>query len=192
MKLTAEMIKLIAQKNLEMLFSKDAFTISVKENEACCEMLLIFTNDEMQSATFELRKRKHDTYVVAASFMTKSINYEFQDLVKCCKGIEQKLNEFADVREIFYMTEDVAVTGFSEIGIDYLRGSRRDLIVNRDEVYSVIKFDQGKIETFPIEHDDVREVIEQKLIEPGVALDFCAATLLHFVDPDIYCDSDDD
>ena len=190
MKPTVELIEMIAQKNLEMLFSKDAFKISVKESEAGCQMLVIFTNDEMQSATFELRKRKHDAYVVATSFVTNSIDYEFEDLITCCKGIEQKLNEFASVREIFYMTDEVAVVGFSEIGIDYLRESRRDLLVNRDEVYSVIKFDNGNIDTFPINHDDVAEIIDNKLAAPGVSLDFCAAELIHFVDPEIYGDEE--
>lgn len=190
MKLTKEIITMIAQKNLEMLFSRDAFKITVKESEAGCSMLVIFTNDEMQSATFELRKRKHDCYVVATSFVTNSIDYNFKDLVKCCEGIELKLNEFANVREIFFMTEDVAVTGFDEIGIDYLMESRRDLLVNRDEVYSIVKFDHGKIETFPIEHDDVSCIIETKMMERGVALDFCAANLIQFVDPEIYEDEE--
>jgi hypothetical protein len=88
------------------------------------------------------------------------------------------------------MTDEVAVVGFSEIGIDYLRESRRDLLVNRDEVYSVIKFDNGNIETFPINHDDVAEIIDNKLAEPGVSLDFCAAELIHFVDPEIYGDEE--
>lgn len=188
MKLTKEIITMIAQKNLEMLFSKDAFKISVKESECGCAMLVIFTNDEMQSATFELRYRKHECYVVATSFVTNSICCDFMDLVKCCQGIELKLNEFANVREIFFMTEDVALTGFDEIGIDYIRESKRDLLVNRNEVYSIVKFDKGGIETFPVEHDDVIAIIETKLAEPGVALDFCAANLVPFVDPEIYAD----
>ncbi len=208
MKLSTGVLKKIAERNLEMLFAKDTFQITFQtksddEKGSIRIMRIEPTHSDDPTIVswcwieFEIQEWKRlpsYTYlpVRAVQMMTHFFNDSYLDIAKCVKCIVDKINEISALKRMpFYIDEECIVLGFSEIGIDYPNG-KRDIIVNRNGMYSMITFNDDEPITTAITIDDVRNTI-YSLEDPVIdaKLEFIGSDIIPFVDYDVYCDDID-
>lgn len=210
MRLSTDVIKKIAERNLEMLFAKDTFQITFRtakdDPDGSIQIMRIEPTEDINDPTIvswcwievELQQWKRiPSYayspVRAVQMMSHFFTDSYIDIAKCIKCIVDKINEISqNKREVFYIDDDCIVLGFSEIGIDHADGSR-DIIVNRDGVYSLIRFDKGEPITTEITVEQIREIIYavSDVTSTEDKLEFVGADTIMFVDMEEYEEYDE-
>lgn len=207
MRLSTDVIKKIAERNLEMLFAKDTFRITFRttkdDSEGSIQIMRIepIADDDPTIVSwcwveFEIQEwKKIPSYVYspvsAVQMMSHFFNDSYMDISKCVKCIVEKINEITGLKRLpFYTDEECIVLGFSEIGIDYADG-KRDIIINRDGMFSKITFNNGEPITTAMTVDDVRQTI-YAVEDPAVdaKLEFIGSDIIPFVDYEKYCDDE--
>lgn len=208
MRLSTDVIKKIAERNLEMLFAKDTFQITFRtakdDSDGSIQIMRIEPTGDINDPTlvswcwieFEIQQWKRlpsYTYspVRAVQMMSHFFTEYYVDIAKCIKCIVEKINEISELKRLpFYMDDECIVIGFSEIGIDYATG-KRDILVNRDGMYSMITFKDGEPTTTAMTADDVMHTI-YSVEDPAVdaKLEFIGSDIISFVDYEKYYDEE--
>lgn len=174
--LTDKILHDIAKSNLEMLFASDAFRIVIEHDAPSLRIMLIYTNTNSECSKIEL----HDDGVVGVSFTTEIVNDEFKDLVKCVEEIQNKIKQISHYKRLYFVDSTHVIHAFNEIAIDR-PGGARILVVNRDNVYSIVIIGQDGVETRPIDADKIEEWLNQEIANGGT-MDVCSAESCDFVD----------
>ncbi|MBO4735164.1 MAG: hypothetical protein J5614_02095 [Paludibacteraceae bacterium] len=189
-------IEKIVRSNLEMLFSPSDFSIKIEhptDDEKIRIIMITPSGKDTTSMTTKMEinevNKKNKKISIGTSFYTESVNDEFSDLVTCCKAIERRLDQLSWVKNIYYETDEFVVVGFTEIGISKADG-KRDLLVSRGKLYSLVTFSKGTAVTKPLTEKDVAETLTNA-ISSGCDIDFCGSDIIYFVDLAEY-EGDDD
>ena len=174
--LTDKIIHDIAKANLEMLFASDAFQIVIEHDAPSLRIMLIYTNTNSECSKIEL----HGDGVVGVSFTTEIVNDEFKDLVKCVEEIQNKIKQISKYKRLYFVDSTHVIHAFNEIAIDR-PGGARILVVNRDNVYSIVIIGQDGVETRPIDVDKIETWLKNEIANGGT-MDVCSAESCDFVD----------
>lgn len=209
MQMPTSIIEKVVRRNMEMFFATDEFTIKFNTPEgrgdSHCTITVMSIEPKTSDVTevpwyhidIELQKwHRLPSYsykcMNAMTLTTYMFNDSLIELARVMNNIEKKINEISQIkREIFYIDEDCIVLGFSEIGIDHEDGSR-DIIVNRDGVYSLIRFEKGEPITTEITIEKIREIIYAVSdVTSTDKIEFVGADTIMFVDMDEYEDDEE-
>lgn len=190
-----KIIKKIVEGNLKMLFSPDDFKVKIEHptEDEKIRIVMITPSGADTSMTTKMEineiNKKNKKISIGTAFYTESVNDEFTDLVLCCKAIERRLDQLSWVKNIYLETDEFVVVGFTEIGINRTDG-KRDLLVSRGKLYSLVTFNKGTASTKPLSEKDVGTILRDA-IDSGYDIDFCGSDVIYFVDLAEY-EGDDD
>ena len=190
-----KIIKKIVEGNLKMLFSADDFKVKIEHptDDEKIRIIMITPSGADTSMTTKMEineiNKKNKKVSIGTAFYTESVNDEFTDLVLCCKAIERRLDQLSWVKNIYLETDEFVVVGFTEIGINRTDG-KRDLLVSRGKLYSLVTFNKGTAFTKPLSEKDVGTILRDA-IDSGYDIDFCGSDVIYFVDLAEY-EGDDD
>jgi len=189
-----QLLKEIAEKNLEMFFARNVFQIEIEHIKHTL-LLKIYPadrHDSPLSAILEINckeRRKMMTFM-SVQLYCEAIDDDFLEFVKCCQEIQIKIDQISCYQKIYYGYEDRLLVNFTEIGIDK-DDLTRDLIVKRDGDISLISFKEDGTATTTA-FLSIDEFVEYLDKIDDVNIDYCGATFVYLTDYDRYDDSDID
>lgn len=175
-----ELLERIVDSNLYVLYKKHDHTVTIEERGGA---LIAVIDIPFENAHIELETR--DGKFIGCTMTTDGWPNSMRVLALTLENIQIKINEFSSVREIIYDDSDFIIASFSELGIDYPDSDKRDLLVNRGGLCSIIQFTNGTPVTKAIPKHEVGNIIRNKLSQ-GCKMDLTNCEVLEFVDEAAY------
>ena len=179
------LIERIVHGNMNMMSGEFKYEFGIRqEGEATIAMVDIIG----EHTFFDIEIR--NGMFIGVTLTATGSTHLLKDLAPIIRCIETKINQFGKADDVIYDGGDFVVTNFTELGIDYPNSNKRDLLVNRTGMYSIIRFSDGMPKTKELTKDKVKALIREKLEEEGCTLDLTNCEVLEFVDESEYMDYD--